>query len=354
MFDAFLAKASELRSAELPFAMAIVVNHESPVSAKPGDKAIIQSDGTVWGWIGGGCVQPLIVREALKAIEEGNPRLVRIAPSENREKEAGTISYSMSCHGGGSLVVYVEPVLPKRKLLIFGRSPAAQSLSKLGQTIGYAVAVVAPEADREKFPGADFVGPEFHGAGMGGTSEPYVVVATQGEQDEAALERALCTNARYISFIASRAKAQKVMALLSQKGLPWETLRRIKAPAGLDIGTSAPEEIAVSIVAEIIQAQRGGAAQPGPQKRSQKEAFGEAFTDPVCGMNVDPGDSSLKSEYDGSLFYFCGTGCKQAFDKNPEKYRIVLFQESASNDPETAKSLSSQGRDRSADGVPSP
>ena len=146
MFDEFLRKVSELRAAESPFAVAIVVKHEPPVSGKPGDKAIIQSDGKVWGWIGGGCVQPLVIREALNAMEEGSPRIVRIAPSAESEPATGMVNYSMSCHGGGALDVYIEPVLPKSRILIFGRSLAAQSLSKLGKAVGYGISVVAPRS----------------------------------------------------------------------------------------------------------------------------------------------------------------------------------------------------------------
>src|ERR1700680_3701602 len=121
MFDEFLSKAGELLSAESPFAVAIVIRHEPPVSGKPGDKAIIRSDGQVWGWIGGGCVQPLVIREALNAMEEGSPRIVRIAPFAESEPTPGIVNYSMSCPGGGALDVYIEAVLPKSRILIFCR-----------------------------------------------------------------------------------------------------------------------------------------------------------------------------------------------------------------------------------------
>src|SRR3984957_1966508 len=253
MFDEFLRKASELRAADCPFALAIVVKYEPPVSGKPGDKAIIQPDGKIWGWIGGGCVQPLVIREALKAIQEGSPRIVRIAPSAALEEAAGIVNYPMSCHGGGGLDIYIEPVLPKSRILIFGRSPAAQSLAKLGKAVGFGISVIAPDASRENFPDADFVGREMHPIENKNASETYIVVATQGEHDQEALEYALHSNARYISFIASRAKARKIIGFLAEKGVPPELLNRIKAPAGLQIGTSSSEEIAVSILAEIIQ-----------------------------------------------------------------------------------------------------
>src|ERR1700693_2548831 len=256
MFDEFLRRASELRAADCPFAVAIVVKYQPPVSGKPGDKAIIQSDGQVWGWIGGGCLQPLVIREALNAMEEGSPRLVRISPSAEADPEIGTVHYAMNCHGGGALEVYIEPVLPKPRILIFGRSPAAQSLAQLGKAVGYGISVVAPKANRENFPDADFIAQEFLPSQIKNASETYIVVATQGEHDEEALEHALSTNARYISFIASSAKAQKIIGFLVKRGIPQEMLRRIKAPAGLQIGTSSSQEIAVSILAEIIQVKK--------------------------------------------------------------------------------------------------
>ena len=320
MFDQFLSIAGELLSAESPFAVAIVIRHEPPVSGKPGDKAIIRSDGQVWGWIGGGCVQPLVIREALNAMEEGSPRLVRISPSAESDPEIGTVHYPMSCHGGGALEVYIEPVLPKPRILIFGRSPAAQSLAKLGKAVGYGIGVVAPKASQENFPDADFIGKEFLPSQIKNASETYIVVATQGEHDEEALEQALSTNARYISFIASSAKAQKIIGFLAERGIPQEMLRRIKAPAGLQIGTSSSQEIAVSILAEIIQVKKSRPPQVTRQEAPDLNTPPEITIDPVCGMTVDPAESTLKSDYKGRLFHFCCSGCQQTFEREPEKY----------------------------------
>ncbi len=320
MFDEFLRKVNELRSLETPFAVAIVVKYEPPVSGKPGDKAIIQSDGKVWGWIGGGCVQPLVIQEALRAIEEGSPRLVRIAPAAESEPETGIVEYSMSCHGGGALEVYVEPVLPKSRILIFGRSPAAQSLAKLGKAVGFGISVVAPEVSRENFPDADFVSEELQPIDNKHAPETYIVVATQGEHDEEALEHALHSNARYISFIASRAKARKILGFLAEKGISPELLSRIKAPAGLQIGTSSSQEIAISILAEIIQVKKGSVPSIAPQEPLSAVTGSVRATDPVCGMTVDANDSHQISEYKGKTFYFCCAGCKQTFEKAPEKY----------------------------------
>jgi xanthine dehydrogenase accessory factor len=319
MFDEFLRKAGELRAADCPFAVAIVIKNQPPVSGKPGDKAIIQPDGKVWGWIGGGCVQPSVIREALQAMKEGSPRIVHIAPSSESEPEMGSVNYTMSCHGGGALDVYIEPVLPKSRILIFGRSPAAQSLSRLGKAVGYGIGVVSNGATRELFPDADFIAKEITAGQIHNGSETFIVVATQGEHDEEALEQALCTDARYISFIASHAKAQKVIGLLSDKGASSEMLGRIKAPAGLSIGTSSPQEIAVSIIAEIIQTQKR-LPEGSRQEEFGPEEVSQSAIDPVCGMAVNAGESTYQSEYEGKSLYFCCAGCKQTFDRQPGKF----------------------------------
>src|SRR6516165_690104 len=145
MFDRFLSKANELLAKGEPFAVALVVRYQAPISGKPGNKAIICADGKMRGWIGGGCAQPSVVKEALKALADGQPRLVRISPSASAEE--GIVDYTMTCHSGGTLDIYIEPILPKPHVLILGRSPVAQTLIKLAKTIGYAVTVAAPGAE---------------------------------------------------------------------------------------------------------------------------------------------------------------------------------------------------------------
>ncbi|MFI5106821.1 MAG: XdhC family protein, partial [Terriglobales bacterium] len=141
MFDDFLKKSAELTAQGESFAVATVVRCEAPTSGKPGDKAIIHADGKLWGWIGGGCAQPGVVKEAVKSLSDGRPRLVRISPSSDGSEE-GVVDYTMTCHSGGALDIYIEPVLPKPHVVILGRSPIAQTLARLSRTIGYAVSVV--------------------------------------------------------------------------------------------------------------------------------------------------------------------------------------------------------------------
>ncbi len=320
MFDQFLSKADELLAKGEPFAIALVVRYEAPISGKPGNKAIIRPDGKLWGWIGGGCAQPVIVKEALKALADGQPRLVRISPSSSPEE--GIVDYTMTCHSGGTLDIYIEPVLPKPHVLILGRSPVAQTLCKLAKTIGYAVSVAAPDADREAFPNADSVQANFDLTLLKITPQTFIVVSTQGESDEEALEAALQTESRYVAFVASKTKSSKTLETLKEGGIPADKLSKVRAPAGLDIHASSPEEIAVSILAEIIQARKSSAAPP--ISRAVLPVLKQEARDPICGMTVDISKAKHKSEFQGSSFYFCCAGCKQTFDRQPDKYALPV------------------------------
>src|SRR5262249_10731658 len=176
MFDDFLKKSAELVAAGESFATATVVRCQPPTSGKPGDKAIVHADGRLWGWIGGGCAQPVVIKEALKCLSDGRPRLVRITPSASGAEE-GVVDYTMTCHSGGALDIYIDPVLPKPLIVILGRSPIAQTLARLGRVIGYAVSVVAEEVSAEDFADATLSArKDFSLEGMGVSSQSYLVV----------------------------------------------------------------------------------------------------------------------------------------------------------------------------------
>ena len=325
MFDQFLKETSELVARGESFVTATVVRCVAPTSGKPGDKAIIHGDGKIWGWIGGGCAQPVVVKEALKALIDGRPKLVRISPSESNPEE-GTVDYTMTCHSGGALDIYLEPVLPKPRILILGRSPVAQFLAQLGNTIGYAVAVVASDTAVEGFQGVEMIeSHDFNLENARVTSETFVVVSTQGEGDEDALEQALKTNAAYIAFVASKTKASKVMDYLREQGIQQEKVSHVRAPAGLNIGAKSPEEIAVSVLAEVIQMRASAAATARQPKASSAASVAlpvihQEAKDLVCGMTVNTSKAKHQSEYQGRMFYFCCAGCKQTFEKSPQQY----------------------------------
>jgi xanthine dehydrogenase accessory factor len=321
MFEQFLKKSAELVERGESFVIATVVRSIAPTSGKPGDKAIICSDGFLWGWIGGGCAQPVVIKEALKALSEKRSRLVRISSSPGGQEE-GIVDYTMTCHSGGALDIYIEPVLPRPQIVILGRSPVAQALARLGTAIDYSVAVIAEKLNAGDFGGARLLEQrDFSLSQVNPKAQSFVVVSTQGDGDEEALEQALSSDAAYVAFVASATKTHKVLEHLRTRGLVEEKLQRLRAPAGFKLGAVSPQEIAVSILAEIVQ-ERSVALQ-GLAKETNTPALPVVDLedrDPICGMPVDPATAHYKSEHRGKHFSFCCAGCKQVFDQEPEKY----------------------------------
>jgi xanthine dehydrogenase accessory factor len=319
MWDQFLEKTRELLARREIFAVATVVRALPPTSGKPGDKAVVYADGRLWGWIGGGCAQPVVAKEALKALADGRPRLVRISPSDNPAEE-GIVDYTMTCHSGGAMDIYIEPVLPKPHLVVLGRSRVAQILAQLGRVIGYAVTVVSPEAMGEDLAGAEWIEAKDYNLERAKTGAgSFVVVSTQGEDDEEALEQALKTGAGYVAFVASRTKAEKVFDYLKTRGTTADKLKLVRSPAGLDIHAQSPEEIAVAILAQIIQARGQGQ----PKTVSALPVLDSGAKDPICGMSVNRSTAKHTAEYQGKTFFFCCAGCKQTFEREPARYAAV-------------------------------
>jgi len=325
MLDEFLKKSAELIARGESFATATVVRCQAPSSGKPGDKAIIHPNGEIWGWIGGGCAQPVVIKEALKSLADRRPRLVRISPSADGSEE-GIVDYTMTCHSGGALDIYIEPVLPSPHVVILGRSPIGQTLARLGREIGYAVSVVAAEElKREYFTDAELLqDKDFNLARARITPKTFVVVSTQGEGDEEALEQALKSDAGYVAFVASKTKAGKVFEYLRVRGIAQARLDQVHAPAGLSIGAGSPQEIAVSILAEIVKLRNSTeiatANHAQPAKSAALPVLNKEAKDPVCGMMVDTAKARHKTQFQGQWFYFCCAGCKDAFEHSPKKY----------------------------------
>jgi xanthine dehydrogenase accessory factor len=331
MYDRFLKKADELLAKGEPFAVAVIVRQEGASSGKTGDKAVITADGKLWGWVGGGCTQPVVIKEALKALGEGRARMIRISPGSRPDSTPGIIHYPMTCHSGGTLDIFIEPVAAKPRILILGRSPVARTLARLAAAVDFSVSVAAPEARPEAFPDANVVLDDLRLGEAKVGPQTFIVVSTQGEQDEEGLELALSTEADYIAFVASRIKAEKILKSLASRGATEESLKRVRAPAGMAIGAKSPEEIAVSILAEIVQvkAARAQSARPKPAgPRLGETKLGEEMPentpkeaiDPICGMTVETTEAKHTSEYQGTCYYFCCAGCKQTFDQQPQKY----------------------------------
>lgn len=271
MLDALFRAASELGATRTPYALAVVVRHERPISGKAGDKAIILSDGSISGWIGGGCTKPLIIEEAQRALADGRHRLVRIAPSAE-PGASGIIRHEMTCHSGGALDIYIEPVLPRPQIVIFGRTELAQVLCRLSAAMHYRTVAVAPDAEPSLFGQADQFLHAFDLSAVNINGPTFAVIATQGEHDAEALREALARKLSYVAFVASRQKAKEVLHSLQHSGESPSDLARVRTPAGLDIGARLPEEIAVSVLAEIVSVYRAESSTESPLDQEESMA----------------------------------------------------------------------------------
>jgi len=321
VFD-YLDKAHTLQASGQPFALATVVRAERPTSAKAGAKAIIMADGALTGWVGGSCAQPTVIREALKALQDGQPRFVRLCPPEKLGRaahaQAGIVEVALTCISGGTLEVYIEPYLPRPHLVVVSHLPIAEALATLGKGLNYSVTVLGLDATPNRFPQADLVLDRLDFSQVRLTSQTYVVVATHGNYDEEALEWALDAGAAYVALVASPKRAEAVLQYLRETGVAEARLARLKCPAGLDIGASTPEEIALSILAEIVQLRRRT-----PETLAQSETPTPAQTeaiDPVCSMTVEIATARYVAAHAGQTYYFCSAGCRRSFEKEPEKY----------------------------------
>lgn len=316
-----LEQAEELRAARHPFALASVVRCERPASAKPGDQALVTTDGTLRGWVGGSCTEPVIVREALAAMEAEQPRLVRLGPPDElpADPPEGMVAHPMTCHSGGTLEIFVDPCLPEPQVVLVGRSPVVTTLAELAAATALDVVVCDPELGAERVPSAARIVPALDPAKVTLDARTYVVVATHGESDEEALATVLRSDAGYVAMVASRRRADSARDTLLEMGVTPEQAERLRAPAGLDIGAQTPQEIAVAILAEIVQHRRTVA----PMWHSiepESRATPETALDPVCGMTVEITPSTPTAEYEGQTYYFCCTGCRRTFERTPEEH----------------------------------
>ena len=319
--DDTLTRAHDLAARGEPFALATVVRVERPASARPGMKAIILADGTLEGWVGGSCAHPVVVREALRLLREETPGLIGLSPpGQPGPERPGVIYHPMTCHSGGSLEIYIEPVLPRPQLLLVGEAPLVRAIATLGRLQGFTVAVVDAGEKRPQLEADARLPLEQLSRRI--TANTYVVVATMGAYDEEALEQVLGAGAAYVALVASRKRSEAVFAYLRGRGVREDALQRVKVPAGLDIGAVTPEEIALSIMAEIIQVRRARptATPVVPLTGPREIPPAEEATDPICGMTVEIAGARHIADYQGSRFYFCSVHCKHTFEQEPAKY----------------------------------
>jgi xanthine dehydrogenase accessory factor len=256
---------ARLTAAREPFAVATVVRTVAATAAKAGAKAVVTADGTLHGFIGGGCVTGAVKRTAAVALQEGRAQLISVVPRDEFEAmaagngdERGMQLHRSNCPSGGTMDVFIEPMLPAPELIVCGSSPVAAAIADLGPHVGFSVTVVAPAAERSAFKPVDRT-VEAIAELPGSRAERFVVVATQGKRDFDTLKTALETDIPFVAFIGSKRKAAALKARLAEAGVAAAQIDRLRAPAGLWIGAITPEEIALSIVADVVRTRRLGA-----------------------------------------------------------------------------------------------
>jgi xanthine dehydrogenase accessory factor len=307
-----LERMGELTRSGQTFALATVVWRQGPSSSKQGSRAIITDDGQLDGWIGGACAEPLVIREAKQVIADGEARLILLGTPDQfgTAVPEGMTVVPISCQSEGALEVYIEPVFPVPHLVIVGRSPMVHTLAELARALGWCTDLLSTQ---------DFA--------VGHADErSMVVVATQGHGDEDMIERAVAMRPAYLGLVASRKRAEAVLGYLADRGVRQDQLDRVHAPAGLDLGRTTHEEMAVAILAELVQLRASGVLADVPAPRTEHKGTGPKLlqlaeaVDPVCGMTVMADASAMPIEHDGITYYFCCAGCHRKFEENPDAY----------------------------------
>lgn len=300
-----LALAADLSRRHQPFLLATVVWARGPSSGKRGSTAVIEPNGAVNGWIGGACAEPVVIREAREAMSDGKPRLLFLGTEEDIASVEGrpdVTTVPISCTSEGALEVFLEPMLPQPHLVVIGDSPAVKTLVSLAETLDWRVDVVSEDLQLPAI-----------------SSSTAIVVATQGHYDEPAVEAVLGTEAGYIGLVASEKRAETITGYLRDRGLHNYQVGRVVAPAGIDLGHIAHQEIGVSIVADLVKRRAAGELRGWPIPAEKPHVA----VDPVCDMEVDVATATWITEHEGETYYFCAPGCKAAFEKAPAQYAGV-------------------------------
>jgi xanthine dehydrogenase accessory factor len=298
-----LAQAGELSKRGEAFALATVVWRQGPSSGQQGSRAVITEAGELHGWIGGACAEPVVIREAQRVIADGEARLLLLGTPEQfgAAVPEGMTVVPIACQSEGALEVYIEPVLPAPHLVVVGRSPMAHTLTDLARALGWRAVLID--------------GPDFTSADAGERS--MVVVATQGHYDEEAVEQAVAAGPAYLGLVGSQRRGVALLGYLAERGVSRDRLDKVRVPAGLDLGRTTHEEIAVAILAELVQLRASGAL---PRQSAQAAKPAAEAVDPVCGMTVTADAAGRPLQHDGVTYYFCSAGCRRAFESDPAAY----------------------------------
>ena len=285
--EKLLEMARELNGRGEAYALVTVVRAVAPTSAYLGAQAIVLADGTLHGWIGGGCAKGVVISAAQGAIENGEPKLVRIS-NDHIYPEEDVEHYAMACASNGSIELFIQPYSVRSALCVMGSTPAADEARFLAERLQIRLTGTPAEA-------------------------PVVLIATQGQGDEEALEAALRSPAKQVLMISSQRKAEKLRGVMRTRGIHESQLARLQAPAGPDAGAKTPGEIALVAIVGVLALLRG---------RSQVAAEAK-FINPVCGMAVSIANPLHIEIYEGVSYYFCCDGCRTTFQKEPAKYAAI-------------------------------
>jgi xanthine dehydrogenase accessory factor len=267
---------NDMKARGEPFALATVVRTVSLTAAKAGAKAVILGDGTMTaGWIGGGCARANVLKAARQSLSDGQPRLISVQPEDVLEEyglrageaREGVLYANNMCPSHGTMDIFVEPILPRPQLYVCGASPVAVAIAAIAQRMGFFVSVCAPSVDHPLFGDAGRLIDGYELPADSGSGR-YVIVSTQGRGDTAALKSALAVSSAYVAFVGSRRKSAALKEELKTAGVPSSQLESLRAPAGLDLGAITPDEIALSIVAEMVEVRRRG------QRRAEQQEEG--------------------------------------------------------------------------------
>jgi len=293
--EQLLDLARDLNRRQEPYALITVVRAIAPTSAYLGAQAIVLPDGALHGWIGGGCAKDVVIGAARQAIVSGTPKLVRIS-NDRLQSDSDVEQHSMSCASNGTIELFIQPYGPGSAICVLGDTPAADEARFLAERLRIRL-VDSPD------------------------HAPIVLVATQGQGDEDALERALLSRADNVLMIASRKKAERLREIMRTRGVSAEQINRLVAPVGPDAGARTPQEIAMVAIVGVMAYQRGRAERPASAQPVVAKVE-KKFINPVCGMAVDIATAKHVETLNGVDYYFCCDGCLTTFRQNPAKYAL--------------------------------
>jgi len=302
-----MERAVELTNSGESFVMATVVWRQGPSSGQSGSRALITSDGKLHGWIGGACAEPVLIREAKKVMESGKAQLVWLGQEADflgMHVPDGVLTVPMACQSEGALQIYVEPVNASPQVTIVGRSPMAITLQQLIEVMNWRVQIL------------DFA--DFTTSMVNSSS--VVIIATQGHGDEEATETALPAEPVYLGVVASRKRGAAVLSYLEDRGFSKSKIDTVQLPAGLDLGHTTHREMAVSILAQLVQLRAAGSLTQKSTPNLLQMAAPTEVIDLVCKMTVAAEKSNRPFDYEGTTYYFCAPGCRTAFEKDPSSF----------------------------------